>query len=191
MPWITVSHCLLLDDRFQNWFVFTGQKRNKTWLRRKGNYSFSFILYFTKPVFNDTSGPTAWWPPWGSRSDLSGDVWSQQDITEVSGTWESLSFPSQLPLPSLLWCYWPSPKPTDSWHCLLPLPVNPFGHGAEPEAPGTFSWHSVVAFVGWCNAEGQKLLSSTSWLSVKARHEAVTLDGKENCREAWETVSKS
>lgn len=56
---------------------------------------------------------------------------------------------------------------------------------------GTFSWHSVVAFVRWCNAESQILLSGTAWVCEKARSEAVTLDGKENSREVWKTVSKS
>lgn len=49
----------------------------------------------------------------------------------------------------------------------------------------TFSWHWVVAFARWCNAEAK------CWLCVKARSEAVTLDGEGNSREVWKTVSQS
>lgn len=75
-------------------------------------------------------------------------------------------------------CAWiPSPV------CHLHKLAEPLGRGAEPAALGTFG----VSFctVGKCRGP------SAAVRHIRVSPKAVTLDGKENSREVWKTVSKA
>lgn len=122
-------------------FVFTGQKRNKTWLRRKGNYAFFIYPLLTKQLKQSLVrrvalllGSTP-----GSRALLAQEMFGpNRTFLKCLGTDKASPLPnSSLCHPfcdviDLHLCEW---IPDAAFSPSVKL-ANPFGHGPEPEAPG-------------------------------------------------------